>query len=719
MPKQSEQNPRGRTATGSGAAADGVFSLVPSQRTADPPADRRGGISGSGSDQTAMAARLRLLEAVRLAAEKRRGGNSSGRFDLPQEIVRDDLEFLQANLPEYRIIDHIQYGGQGSVFMAVQEHTKRIVAIKILLHGALASDVQRKRFSREVEIVSGLRHPHIVSVFDSGFVRGRQYLVMEYVEGLPLDVYVETSELPTEQVIALHVSVCRAVSEAHLRGVIHRDLKPANILVDESGEPHVMDFGLAKQELVNGETDIPGLSEAGQVIGTVPYLSPEQAQGNSSDVDLRSDIYSLGVILFELLTGRTPYQSGQNRASLLASIALGPQLALRQALRGNQEPNRPLIRRCDDLEKVLSKALAPEKSGRYQSASALADDLLRYLKNEAVEAKSLSSGYVLRKALRRFRVPLLVAALFLTTLLAAATEIMILRRRAEHATTVARVGLEMGSYIKLGSVERDEGRVSQAISMYESALSLGDSVTTADPHVLRQLYSAHHHLAHVQIEQGLIGTARRHCEAAERMAQSLRSVDPANEEWRRIEALALILSGRMDGASLNWSDAAEKHQAALGILTEVQTRNPSNHCLRADYARALALLAKSREKQGYIDAAECLYDDVGDIYADLHAAQPDVFDHAIEMSRTRLRSAVLLLRRNTLAGDEDASMMLQSARIQLQELVKDPQAKARQKDLDELLDTLYQNDRVAEKRAARDGYACPAEQPPPSSYSGS
>ena len=214
-----------------------------------------------------------IKQAARRAAQQ---PHKTGSSDIALITLNDDLTFLRKSLAGYEIIERIHHGGQGIVYRARQCSTNRIVAIKLLLHGPFATRAQRLRFEREIELVSRLRHPSIVTLYESGLVAGRQYFAMEFVEGLPIDHYVILNDLSVRECVELFVVVCRAVSHAHQRGIIHRDLKPSNILVDSEGRPHVLDFGLAK-DLTNssGAGSASSLSVTGQILGTWRYLSPE------------------------------------------------------------------------------------------------------------------------------------------------------------------------------------------------------------------------------------------------------------------------------------------------------------------------------------------------------------------------------------------------------------------------------------------------------------
>ena len=227
-------------------------------------------------------------------------------------------------LPGYEVLGEIHRGGQGVVYRARQLATKRTVAIKLLLDGMLATPARRRRFEREIELVAALEHPSIVTVFDSGTTPdGQHFLVMEHVDGVPLD----RAPAPSggrEEVLRRFVAVCDALSYAHRRGVIHRDLKPANVLVDAGGRVHVDDFGSAKGLPGADAAERAPLTVTGAFLGTLAYASPEQVAGEPERVDVRTDVYSLGVMLYQLLAGRLPYPGGGPQDVLQAIVEREP-----------------------------------------------------------------------------------------------------------------------------------------------------------------------------------------------------------------------------------------------------------------------------------------------------------------------------------------------------------------------------------------------------------
>ncbi len=312
--------------------------------------------------------------------------------------------------PGYEIVAEISRGGQGIVYQAVQQTTKRKVAIKVLLHGQFADKASRRRFQREIEMLAQLRHPNIVSIYHAELTKdGRQFYVMDYVRGRRLDEHVQNQCASVEQIIKLYIGICEAMHYAHEHGIVHRDLKPQNILVDNDGNAHILDFGLARPLAVGSD---PQLSASVHVMGTLRYLSPEQAGRDPNMIDRRTDIYALGVILYTLLTGSGPYDTDSDLHSALHNIlhtAPRRPSSIREGLQG-------------DVETILLTCLAKERERRYPSAAALAADLRAFLAGAPISAKQDSLAYLVRmhtkRAVARHRVTTHLAVIAAATTLA-------------------------------------------------------------------------------------------------------------------------------------------------------------------------------------------------------------------------------------------------------------------------------------------------------------
>jgi len=357
------------------------------------------------------------------------GTQPSVTLETPASYPESELRDL---IPGYRFERKLSEGGQGVVYQAIQKSTRRRVAIKMMRDGAFTSAAEKARFEREVHVLGRLSHPNIVTIHDSGTVQDGRYIVMDYIPGRPLDRHMQSRDAPPsiEGVLRLFHKICAAINAAHLAGIIHRDLKPGNILIDAAGEPHILDFGLAKVPLSDSEASM--MTMTGLFIGSLPWASPEQAEGSPDKVDMRTDVYSLGVILYQLLTGEFPYEVSGNIRDVLERII-------------HAEPRRPrLLRReiNDEIGTIVLKCLSKDRDRRYQSAGELARDIQNYLEGFPISAKRDSFGYMLRKQLQRYRVPVAVGAGFLVLILAALVLTISLWRRASLGGATARFRLE-------------------------------------------------------------------------------------------------------------------------------------------------------------------------------------------------------------------------------------------------------------------------------------
>src|SRR5262245_6246528 len=299
------------------------------------------------------------------------------------EFPSDSFQ-LPARLGDYELTDELGRGGMGVVYRASQVSLGREVAVKMILRGQFASRIDRERFEIEAQSAAKLDHPGIVPVYEVGEIDSRPYFSMKYVAGVTLAQRLAAGPLPSREAARILAAVARAIHFAHMRGVLHRDLKPSNILLDEQEQPHVTDFGLAKQI-----TDAETVTKTGIMLGTPAYVAPEQAVGARSQVGPRSDVYSLGVILYHMLTGRPPFQAATPAEMVMLVLEQDP------------VPPRMLNPKADrDLEMICLRCLQKPIDLRYASAAALADDLEAYLNDESISARSGRFAQVLAGLMR-------------------------------------------------------------------------------------------------------------------------------------------------------------------------------------------------------------------------------------------------------------------------------------------------------------------------------
>ena len=376
--------------------------------------------------------------AVREAFQQYRDSpNKSGSEDQSSSATPPDATDLYPAISEcagtqigsYKLLEQIGEGGMGVVYMAQQDQpVRRRVALKIIKPGMDTKQVVA-RFEAERQALAMMDHPNIAKVLDAGATEsGRPYFVMELVKGVPITQYCDEHRSDARERLRLFATVCRAVQHAHQKGIIHRDLKPSNVLVaeyDHQPIPKIIDFGVAKatgQEL----TEKTLFTHFGQIVGTLDYMSPEQAKFNQLDIDTRSDIYSLGVLLFELLTGSTPIDDGSMRKSGLDEILRmiredeppRPSTRLSSsdtlpalAARRSTDPRKLARQLREDLDWIVVKALSKERSERYQTAEALADDIDNHLNDRPIAARRPSAVGRVRRYVRRHKTSVTLTSL--------------------------------------------------------------------------------------------------------------------------------------------------------------------------------------------------------------------------------------------------------------------------------------------------------------------
>lgn len=418
-------------------------------------------------------------------------GDFLDQTDRPPEFTVSPVigEQPGSRIGPYTILRRLGEGGFGEVFLAEQsEPLRRTVALKVIKPGLDTREVIA-RFEAERQTLARMEHPQIAKIFDAGATeRGRPFFVMEFVDGLPLTDYCDTHSLSIIKRLELFLSVCRAVQHAHQKGIIHRDLKPSNILVvEENGQAiaKVIDFGIAKatdRQLTDGSL----ATISGQMIGTPQYMSPEQADSGEVDIDTRSDIYSLGVILFELLVGTTPLQKERVRATPSSGLPqlirseeaarpskrldeTGPAAETIVTRRGTEQSRlRSVLRR--DLDWIVLKALEKERDRRYDTVDALARDLRRFLKEKPVEARPPSMSYRFRKLARRHQVALVTGGAFSLLVVAATIVSTLFAIRAYDAERLAKRRLaDVEAANATAVTERDRARDAERHAIQEAA----------------------------------------------------------------------------------------------------------------------------------------------------------------------------------------------------------------------------------------------------------
>jgi tetratricopeptide (TPR) repeat protein len=535
---------------------------------------------------------------------------------------------LPHQIGPFRILQLLGEGGMGLVYEAEDTGpVRRRVALKVVRAGLQSREIVA-RFEAERQALAVMNHPGIAKVLHAGTTdRGEPYFAMELVRGLPITEYCDARRLPVRDRILLFIAVCQAVQHAHQKGVIHRDLKPSNVLVtdqDDVPQPKIIDFGIAKAlgPQLSGSTI---MTLGGQLIGTLAYMSPEQADPVGLDVDTRADIYSLGVMLYEVLVGQLPLEPGQiGLPAFLARLVAGETNAPTPSVRLTAARERLALvakaRRTDpdrlrrdlrgDLDWIVMKAIDPDRSRRYDSAAGLANDLRRFLANEAVQARPPSARYRLAKFVQRHRLGVAAAGIVTLAVLSGAvlsTVGFVRASRAERrAASEAMAAQEVTSFLvdlfRVSDPDEARGNTLTARALLDRGAQDVRTRLAGQPALQARLMYT---LGTVYERLGLYDPARDLLDQALRIRSDRSGGGAATGE----AAIADVLNALGDVAA-GKGDFAQADSAYLAALQIRERIYGHDH---PDVAASLGGLAAVRWSQGRAAEAESLYKDVVDL----------------------------------------------------------------------------------------------------------
>lgn len=517
---------------------------------------------------------------------------------------REIAEWIGRRIGAYQVLAELGSGGMGTVFLAARadDEFKRRVAIKIIRRGLNRAEIV-SRFRQERQILASLEHPNIARLFDGGATEeGLPYLIMEHVEGMPIDRYCAEEGLGIPEKLRLFLRVCAAVQHAHRNLIVHRDLKPSNILVDRDGEPKLLDFGIAKFL----EPDpVEGLTTAGERLLTPDYASPEQVQGAA--VTTSSDVYSLGVLLYEILSGRPPYRVAGSSARELERLVCEEEPVPPSRARPLEDTLQQLR---GDLDNVVLKAMAKEPARRYSSVEHLSEDLERYLAGRPVLARRGGWGYRTGKLLRRHRVGATAAGVVVLTLILGVAGIVWQGHAARAQRDLAVRAANAMIYELAEGLSQMSGPTESRLGLLTRAAAILDEAQEgpADPSLARLQADSNRVLAQTYLVLGDLPHAAERARRGELLARRLAGRPGASLDDRSALAGILIQAADVCDARGDPRGAIVRYDEAIALF-EAISRSPQAS-VRMRLATALVLSRKGDRlfTEGDITGARKLYE---------------------------------------------------------------------------------------------------------------